>query len=106
MRIATPHELGRYVRERRLDRGETQAAVAAAAGVSRRWLANLEAGKPTAEIGLVFRTLAALDLLIDARPTDSVPGHFDLDQYLRTLSGTQDPTEMTVPPSDDGGDLR
>lgn len=95
MRITNPRDLGRYVRERRRDRGETQAALAKAAGVSRRWLADLEAGKPTAEVGLVFRALAALDLMIDARPADSSPDHFDLDEHLRAVMR---PDPLTLPP--------
>lgn len=116
MRITNPHDLGRYVRERRRDRGETQAALAEAAGVSRRWLADLEAGKSTAEVGLVFRTLAALDLMIDARPADSSPDHFDLDQHLRAVMrpdplapatdapATDAPAAVAEPPSTAGGE--
>jgi HTH-type transcriptional regulator / antitoxin HipB len=35
----------------------TQVQPADRAGVSRRWLSDLEAGKPTAEVGLVFKVV-------------------------------------------------
>lgn len=35
-------------------------------GVSRQWLIEVERGKPGAEIGLIFRTLAALNITLRA----------------------------------------
>jgi HTH-type transcriptional regulator / antitoxin HipB len=95
MRITNARELGQYVRERRRLHRQTQADLAAAAAVSRRWLADLEAGKPTVEIGLVFRTLATLELVFDVRPRSSTPGVIDLDEHLRTL-------RAPAPPAGDG----
>ncbi len=63
----------------------TQTNLAAAAGVSRRWLSDLEAGKATAEIGLILRTLQALGLALDAEPVDVRSGGIDLDEHLRGL---------------------
>jgi len=65
-----PEELGKTIREARRDAGLTQAQVAAAAGVGLRFLIELEAGKPTAQLG---KTLAVLSILgcrlrIDAPP--------------------------------------
>jgi len=40
----------------------TQADLARAAGVGRQWIVAIEAGKPRAEVGKAFQTLAALDL--------------------------------------------
>lgn len=83
MRLRTARDVGAMVRDRRRSAGLSQAELAARAGVSKRWLAALEAGKPGAEMGLVLRTFAALgtDLTADdAGPTraDSV----DLDALL------------------------
>lgn len=61
----------------------SQASLATAARVSRRWLSDLEAGKATAEIGLVFRTLDALRLVMDVRPDLPGPDDIDLDEVLR-----------------------
>ena len=65
-----PEELGKTIREARREAGLTQAQVAAAAGVGLRFLIELEAGKPTAQLG---KTLAVLSILgcrlrIDAPP--------------------------------------
>ena len=62
MRVRTPREIGALVRDRRRDRDLSQDELARRARVSRRWLAAVEAGKPGAELGLVLRTLAVLEL--------------------------------------------
>lgn len=90
MRITSARDLGLYVRDRRRDLGVTQAQVAEAAGVSRRWLLGLENGKPTMQIGLVFRTLEALDLLMEVRPEAPSAGAVDLDALLRGIGGEPD----------------
>jgi y4mF family transcriptional regulator len=83
MRLNNARDLGLYVRERRRELGLTQAGLAASAQVSRRWLSDLEAGKPTAEVGLVFKVLHALELALDASPVEWGPGDIDLDNVLR-----------------------
>ncbi|WP_256516905.1 helix-turn-helix domain-containing protein [Paractinoplanes aksuensis] len=85
MRLSNSGDLGLYVLERRRAEGMTQAHLAARAGVSRRWLSDLEAGKPTAEVGLVFKVLSALGLLVDVRPEPEP--EIDLDAYLDSLGG-------------------
>lgn len=82
MRIASARDLGLAVRQVRHDRGQTQAELAAAAGVSRRWLSDLEAGKATAEFGLILRTLDALEVGLDAFPVGPRAGELDLDALL------------------------
>jgi HTH-type transcriptional regulator/antitoxin HipB len=42
-----------------------QIALAKKAGTSRKWLVEVEQGKPGAEIGLVLRTLKSLEISID-----------------------------------------
>jgi y4mF family transcriptional regulator len=66
--IRTPSALGALIRARRRELKLDQATLAALAGVSRPWLSAVEKGKPTAEIGLVLRALAALGLILDVRP--------------------------------------
>jgi HTH-type transcriptional regulator/antitoxin HipB len=83
MRIRTADDLGRYVRDRRRAASLTQTGLAARAGVSRRWLSDLESGKPTAEIGLVLRVIAALGMYTDLLP-EPTP-EVDLDAYLDSL---------------------
>ena len=83
MRLRNCADLGRYVRDRRRSNGFSQTDLAGRAMVSRRWLSDLEAGKPTAEVGLVFKVIAALGLYLDVQPEPA--SEIDLDAYLDTL---------------------
>src|SRR4051812_4435769 len=89
MRLSNSVDLGFALRDQRRSLSMTQARLAILAGVSRRWLSDLEAGKPTTEIGLVFKVVAALGLLLDLRtePEDSI----DLDTHLDSLGRDGDP---------------
>jgi len=71
MRIRTATDLGAFIRERRTKLGWDQAALAKKAGTSRKWLVEVEQGKPGAEIGLILRTLKALDVSVDLKPDSS-----------------------------------
>jgi HTH-type transcriptional regulator/antitoxin HipB len=85
MRIRNSDDLGNYVREQRREAGLTQADLAAQARVSRRWLSDLEGGKSTAEVGRVFKVIAALDMVVDLQP---IPHQdIDLDELLDNLGG-------------------
>jgi HTH-type transcriptional regulator/antitoxin HipB len=64
MRIRTATDLGAFIRERRTRLGLDQIALAKKAGTSRKWLVEVEQGKPGAEIGLVLRTLKSLEISI------------------------------------------
>jgi HTH-type transcriptional regulator / antitoxin HipB len=90
VRIDSPRDLGSYVRERRRELGKTQSALATDAGVSRRWLSDLEGGKPTAEIGLVLRAMHALRLDLLAEPVEPLPGAFDLEEIIADLRKPRD----------------
>jgi HTH-type transcriptional regulator / antitoxin HipB len=65
MRIRTPRDLGSIIRERRIELGMEQGTLAEKAGTSRKWIVEVEQGKPRAEIGLILRTLKALEVSID-----------------------------------------
>jgi y4mF family transcriptional regulator len=94
MRIASSRDLGLYVRDRRRNLGKTQTDLSTAAGVSRRWLSDLEAGKATVEIGLILRTLHALGLVLDAQPNaqpnEAGPDEVNLDDLLGSLRTSRD----------------
>ena len=76
MQIRTPLDLGLVIRDRRRKLKLSQSELARRAGVGRQWVVAIEHGKSRAELGLVLRTLAALDLpltidLDDRRPPSS-----------------------------------
>lgn len=59
-RPPTPAEIGDIVRTTRKSAGLRQDELAGAAGVGLRFIVDLEAGKPTAQIGKTLQVLAAL----------------------------------------------
>lgn len=65
MNIRSIRDLAAVVRGRRRDLGLSQAELAVRAGVSRKWVYQFEAGKPTAELRLILRVLDALGLALD-----------------------------------------
>ena len=84
MRVVTTRDVGALIRQGRRSQSMTQAELAAAAGVTRRWLSDIEHGaKPRAELGLVLAALNALDIKLDATypsgsavsPDESSGGH-------------------------------
>jgi len=70
MRIRTPLDLGLVIRERRRMLKMSQEDLARKTGVGRQWVVAIEHGKSRAQIGLVLRTLAALDLPLTIDPGD------------------------------------
>ena len=62
LKIRTPLELGLVIRDRRRKLKLSQTELARKAGVGRQWVVAIEHGKSRAELGLVLRTLSALDL--------------------------------------------
>ena len=72
MRIRTATDLGAFIRERRIALGMDQISLAKKTGTSRKWLVEVEQGKPGAEIGLILRTLKSLEILIDLEADSSV----------------------------------
>jgi HTH-type transcriptional regulator / antitoxin HipB len=62
MKLRTPFDFSSAIRDRRRRLKLGQDELAARVGVSRKWIIDVEKGKPRAEIGLVLRTLDALGL--------------------------------------------
>lgn len=60
VRMHSIRDVAAAVRGRRQDLGLNQAELAKRAGVSRKWIYEFEAGKSTAEFGLVLRVLEEL----------------------------------------------
>ena len=87
MVIRTPSELGATVRERRRKLGLEQQQLAEMAGVSRKWIVEVEQGKAGASIGLILRTLRALGLSLGvteeaARAVKKSANEVDLDAII------------------------
>jgi HTH-type transcriptional regulator/antitoxin HipB len=80
-RITSLRLLSAAVRGRRLELGLSQAELAERAHVSRQWVNEFEAGKPSAELGLVLRLLDALDLELTVAERSADAGTF-LDALL------------------------
>ena len=68
MRIRSITDLAAVVHGRRKDLRLSQEELAHRAGVSRKWIYDFEAGKPTAQLGLLLRVLDELGLALDAAP--------------------------------------
>ncbi len=73
MQIRTPLDLGLAIRDRRRKLKLSQTELARKAGVGRQWVVAIEHGKSRAELGLVLRTLSALDLPLTIDPGDLRP---------------------------------
>ncbi len=66
MRLRTIGEVGLLVRTERKRQGLTMQQVADRVGCTRQWVAALEDGRERLEAALVFRTLGALGISLDA----------------------------------------
>jgi y4mF family transcriptional regulator len=58
--LSTTVELGKWVREIRKAQGLTQEDVAGITGTGRRFISDLESGKPTIQLGKVLLVLNAI----------------------------------------------
>ena len=92
MEVRTVRDLATAIRGRRTDVGWSQHDLANRADVSRSWLANLERGKPSAEVLRLLSLPTSLGLTLDITPTqrssDVEVGRrphdsLDLDEHLR-----------------------
>jgi HTH-type transcriptional regulator / antitoxin HipB len=71
MRINSSRELGLLIKKYRKANKMSQEDLANMIGASRFWVLAMEAGKPTAEVGLVLRALGALGVALDVRAGES-----------------------------------
>ena len=92
MRIRTAADLGAFIRERRTELGMDQGDLAEKAGTSRKWIVEVEQGKPRAEVGLILRTLKTLGLSIEIavdraqkKSSASESGNVDINSILDSL---------------------
>ena len=67
-KLLTPAELGTIIRTTRKAQALRQDELAGAAGVGLRFIVDIEAGKPTAQIGKTLQVLQALGCSIEIKP--------------------------------------
>lgn len=66
-------DLGRWIRHARRNQALSTQAAADLCGVSRRFLSEVERGKPTAQVGKVLHVLTQLGLTVSVRPRGEAP---------------------------------
>jgi HTH-type transcriptional regulator/antitoxin HipB len=86
IRVRSIRDIAAAVRGRRIDLGLNQANLAKRAGVSRKWVVEFEAAKPSAELGLALRVLdalgLALDISVEADGATPTPDTFNLGDWI------------------------
>jgi HTH-type transcriptional regulator / antitoxin HipB len=71
MQVRTASAIGAAIRSRRRELQLDQGRLARKIGATRQWLIAIEKGKDTAELGMVLRALAALDLELNVQPNQA-----------------------------------
>ncbi|MCP8999462.1 helix-turn-helix domain-containing protein [Pseudarthrobacter sp. RMG13] len=84
--IETPAAAGAIIRARRTAKGLSQQTLANMAGVSRKFLIDLESGHDRAELGKTLAVMSALGLSLAA--TDPIPRGCDFDPARRDYATT------------------
>jgi HTH-type transcriptional regulator/antitoxin HipB len=83
MNIISVNDLTSLIKQERKTHGWTQAELAERSGVSRDWIIALEQAKPSVELGLVLRTLKALNLPLSVnKPKQTTPAGINLNDIL------------------------
>ena len=90
MIVRTTTDRAHLIRDRRSRLLLTQASLADLVGVSRKWIIDLEAGKRTADVSLILRTIKALGLDLEIRDrADRVDQNgVDVDQIVERSKRT------------------
>lgn len=89
MQVRTASDIGTFIKDRRRRQKLDQATLATMIGVNRRWIMEVERGKPRAEVGLVLKALEALGLSLSVvsmeqlRPEDGDVEVPDIDAIIR-----------------------
>lgn len=84
MRIKNTRDLGALVRDRRRALGWTLDDLATRTPMSRRWVADVEAGKPGVAVGPLLSLLSVLDVELSASKRE-VSADAILDAFLEEL---------------------
>ncbi len=82
MRITSLHDLRQAARQRRIEKGLSQATAAGLIGHSRKWLSDFERGKTDPPAGMVIDLLVLLGIPIETReptPDTGDDGYVEID---------------------------
>ena len=71
MQVRTAKEIGALVKARRKELDWSQQRLADEAGVKRLWVVQLEGGKSTVQLDLVFRALRVLGIKVDMSTSET-----------------------------------
>jgi HTH-type transcriptional regulator/antitoxin HipB len=83
MILKTPEDIGAFIKERRNTLGLTQEELARRCEMSRKWVVEIEKGKPGAALGQVLRAIRVLGLCLYSTNPRSIPRPIiDLNQYI------------------------
>ena len=72
--LLTPEELGKFVKKERKAMGLTQAELALTSGTGKRFISDLENGKPTCQIGKTLTVIKTLGLRLTLSSSHSSGG--------------------------------
>jgi HTH-type transcriptional regulator/antitoxin HipB len=89
MQLRTARDVGLALRDRRRQLKLDQDNLAKQIGVSRKWLIDVEKGKPGAELGLILRAFTALGLSLTLGDFGTNPTATDID---RVIERARDPS--------------
>jgi HTH-type transcriptional regulator / antitoxin HipB len=98
MKIHSVADVSAAVRGRRVDRRLSQSELAVDSGISRKWISEFEAGKTTAEFGLVVRVLEALGMSLELSEDLPAP-------TIMSAASSMSPTAAASPPDNEPVDL-
>lgn len=93
MQVRTAIEIGTFIRDQRKRQKLDQATLASLIGVNRRWVMEVERGKPRAEIDLVLKALKVLGLSLSVNRDDTSASQLnaldivDIDAIVRKAKG-------------------
>jgi len=71
--LRSSEQLGITIRLKRRENALSQTALAKTLGVERKWVLRLEAGNPTAEVGLVLKALTYLGMRVSLSDSTQPP---------------------------------
>ncbi len=86
--VRSAKEIGALIRELRRLKKITQDELAQRVGTSRLWITQVERGKPSAQIGLILRTLRELGITLCPISYKHIRAEIDLGEIVKNPGDT------------------